>query len=195
MADAAHRFEPMALDDFEELLADKPEDERWELLGGRVVKLMVGARWEHKRLIQNLTVAMMNAFRARGSSCRPYDETFYLKDPTTGLSALPDVMVRCGPLEPGEAKLSDPAVIIEVVSPGGEARDRVEKWGLYQRLPSLRHYVLASRDRMHVEVWTRSEAPGAWAYAVLGRPEDVLALPAVEFEMTLAEVYRDVIGV
>jgi hypothetical protein len=29
----------MSLDDFEELLADKPADEKWELLGGRVLRL------------------------------------------------------------------------------------------------------------------------------------------------------------
>ena len=41
----------MSLDDFEELLADAPEDERWELISGRVVRMMVGARWEHNRII------------------------------------------------------------------------------------------------------------------------------------------------
>ncbi len=33
------QYEYMSLDDFEELLADKPADEKWELLGGRVVRL------------------------------------------------------------------------------------------------------------------------------------------------------------
>jgi hypothetical protein len=28
----------MSLDDFEELLPDKPADEKWELIGGRVVR-------------------------------------------------------------------------------------------------------------------------------------------------------------
>ncbi|GJD74710.1 hypothetical protein CFIICLFH_2945 [Methylobacterium goesingense] len=41
---ASHEFDWMALDDFEELLADKPRNERWELIGGRVVRMMVGAR-------------------------------------------------------------------------------------------------------------------------------------------------------
>ena len=36
----------MALDDFEELLADQPDGERWELIEGRVVRMMVGARWD-----------------------------------------------------------------------------------------------------------------------------------------------------
>ncbi len=33
------QYEYMSLDDFEELLADKPADEKWELLGGRVVAI------------------------------------------------------------------------------------------------------------------------------------------------------------
>ena len=43
-------YEYMSLDDFEELLADKPADEKWEPLGGRVVRMMAGARWEHNRI-------------------------------------------------------------------------------------------------------------------------------------------------
>ena len=69
-------FEYMDLDDFEELLADKPAHEKWELINGRVVRMMVGARWEHKRIVQNITSALLTGFRARGSDCRPYDETF-----------------------------------------------------------------------------------------------------------------------
>ncbi len=51
---ASPQFEYMSLDDFEELLADKPANERWELIGGRVVRMMVGARWEHHLITQNL---------------------------------------------------------------------------------------------------------------------------------------------
>ena len=47
-------YEYMSFDDFEEALADKPRNERWELIGGRVVKLMVGARWEHGLIVQNI---------------------------------------------------------------------------------------------------------------------------------------------
>ncbi len=51
-------FEYMSLDDFEELLADKPADEKWELIGGRVVRMMVGARWEHHLIAQNLAFGL-----------------------------------------------------------------------------------------------------------------------------------------
>ena len=38
---------PIDLDDFEKLLLDKPRDEKWELINGRVVRSMVGGRTVH----------------------------------------------------------------------------------------------------------------------------------------------------
>jgi len=185
-------FEYMALDDFEELLADKPADEKWELIGGRVIRMMVGARWEHKRIVQNITSAMLTTFRAKGSSCRPYDETFWLKEAPLDLAVFPDVMVRCGDLASGAASLSDPTVIVEVLSDGSSRRDRIEKWALYQTLPSLAHYALVSRDEARVEIMDRHD--GEWTgLRLLSRADDLLAFPAVDFEMTLIEVYRDVL--
>jgi hypothetical protein len=45
MTRPSDQYDYMDLDDFEELLADKPRDEKWELIGGRFVRMMVGARW------------------------------------------------------------------------------------------------------------------------------------------------------
>ena len=192
MPKRAFVFETMSADDFEELILDMPADEKWELIGGRVVRGMVGARWEHKRIVQNIAVAMMNDFRGRGSPCRPFGETFWLKEKLLDLQVFPDVMVRCGPLEPGAVHLSDPVVIVEVLSPGTEARDRHEKWALYQKLDSVKHYVLVARDKAHVEVFSRGD--GEWSgFQVLEGLEARLKLPAIEFEMPLADIYRDVL--
>ena len=70
MPNRAFKFETMSADDFEELILDMPADEKWELIGGRVIRSMFGARWEHKRIVQNITVAMMNDFRGKRSACR-----------------------------------------------------------------------------------------------------------------------------
>lgn len=187
------QYEYMSLDDFEELLPDKPADEKWELIGGRVVRMMVGARWEHNRICQNVSTAMMNEFRRRGSDCRPFQETFWLKERLMDLACFPDVMIRCGPLEPDATSISDPIVLVEVVSKGSAQRDRWEKWGLYQRLPSLRHYVLIERGYLAVDVIDRVEG-GFFERPRLSKPDDRLKLPAVEFEMSLAEIYRDVLA-
>ncbi|MDP3068064.1 MAG: Uma2 family endonuclease, partial [Methylocystis sp.] len=66
--------------------------------------------------------------RASGSPCRTLVESFRLRSRPTESSTLPDVIVHCSPLEPGAAYLSDPTVLIEVMSEGSKARDRFEKW-------------------------------------------------------------------
>ena len=55
MPNRAFKFETMSADDFEDLILDMPADEKWELIGGRVVRGMVGARWEHNSLVQNIS--------------------------------------------------------------------------------------------------------------------------------------------
>jgi Uma2 family endonuclease len=187
------QYEYMSLDDFEELLADKPADERWELIGGRVVRMMVGARWEHNRITQNIATGMMIEFRRRGSDCRPFAETFWLKQRLLDLACFPDVIVKCGPLPPDAASLDDPIVLVEVVSKGSAQRDRWEKWALYQRLPSLRHYMLVERDQFAVDVFDRVEG-GFLERPRLSGASEVARLPAIDFEMPLFEIYRDVIS-
>ncbi|MBI1867809.1 MAG: Uma2 family endonuclease [Methylocystis sp.] len=187
------QYEYMSLDDFEELLADKPADEKWELIGGRVVRMMVGARWEHNRIVANILSTLLAGLRAKGSSCRPFAETFWLKERLIDLACFPDVMVRCGPLPPDATSLDDPVVLIEVVSKGSAQRDRWEKWALYQRLPSLQHYVLVERDQLAVDVFDRIEG-GFFERPRLSAAEETLRLPAIDFDMTLAEIYREVIG-
>lgn len=186
------QYEYMSLDDFEELLADKPADEKWELIGGRVVRMMVGARWEHNRIVANIMTTFMGGLRAKGSSCRPFAETFWLKQRFLDLACFPDVMVRCGPLPPDVTSLDDPVVLVEVVSKGSAQRDRYEKWALYQRLPSLEHYVLVERNTIAVDVFDRVEG-GFFERPRMNAPAEILRLPKIDFEMTLGEIYRDVI--
>lgn len=191
MSGARADYETMSFDDFEEALADKPRDERWELIGGRVVRMMVGARWEHGRIVQNIAFALERAFRDSGSPCGTFTESFYMKEKALEAAMLPDVMVVCGDLEPGATSTSEPVVLVEVLSPGTEARDRFEKWHVYQRLPALKHYVLVARDRPHVEVFDR--VGGEWsAMQVRDGRDAVLRLEAVGASITLADIYRRV---
>ena len=191
MSRALAEYEYMSFDDFEEALADKPRNERWELIGGRVVRLMVGARWEHAAIVRNIAFGLESAFRAAGSGCQTFTETFYMKEKKLDAQLLPDVMVVCGDLEPGATSTGEPVVLVEVLSIGTEARDRLEKWAVYQRLPSLRHYVLVTRDRAHVEVFSRRD--GEWAgMKVVDGLDATLELDALGVTLPLAEIYRRV---
>ena len=108
-------------------------------------------------------------------------------------SLLPDVIVRCGPMTPGATSLEDPTILVEVMSDGSVGRDRVETWRVYQKLPSLRHYVLVERDKPLIEVFDRTGE--AWFQQRLIEGLDaVLELSALDLAIPLAEIYRDVLS-
>lgn len=193
MSRPSDQFDYMDLDDFEELLADKPRDEKWELIGGRVVKMMVGARWEHNFIVHNIGAGLQNRLRAAGSPCRALVESFRLNERSLHASLLPDVIVRCGKLEPGATSLDDPTGLVEVTSDGSVGRDRNEKWQICRKLRSLQHYVLVERDRAVVEAFDRAGGIG-FANRLLEGIDATLDLPAIGVSLPLAEIYADVLS-
>jgi Uma2 family endonuclease len=91
---------------------------------------------------------------------------------------LPDVVVICGTPEEAPNKpsgVTNPTVIFEVLSTGTQRFDRTTKLEAYQRLASLKAYVLLHQDEPKAEVfhrdngWTREEQVGG----VLQLPLDI----------------------
>jgi Uma2 family endonuclease len=193
MPTALHGLEYMDLDDFEELRLDKPQHEKWELIGGRVVRGMVGARLGHHRIVQNVNFALRSHIRAKGLLCDTFTETFWLKQRFLKLAAFPDIMVRCGPMEPDAVSIEDPLILIEVVSPGSEDRDRGEKASAYMRLTSLQHVCFIDRDRVRIDLFDRKEA-GWLPRSPIESLDDTFTLDAIEFSTKVVDVYRDVLA-
>jgi Uma2 family endonuclease len=183
----------MDLDDFEELVLDRPRDEKWELIGGRVVRGMVGARWAHHAIVQNVNFALLTHIRGKGLPCWTFTETFWLKQRFLKLAVFPDIMVRCGPMEPDMGSVDDPLILMEVVSPSSEERDRGAKASAYMRLASLRHLCFIDRDRVHIDVFDRGDT-GWTPRPPIVSIEEMFALPAISFSMRVANVYGDVLA-
>jgi Uma2 family endonuclease len=69
----------------------------------------------------------------------------------TGRATYPDVSMVCGPVEldPDDRSgttITNPVLLVEVLSPSTEDVDRVSKWRDYQRIPSLQEYVLVNQE-------------------------------------------------
>ena len=193
MTSLLQEHEYMDLDDFEDLELNRPPDEKWELIGGRVVRSMVGARWTHHEIVQNVNFALRDHIRDQRLPCRTFTETFWLKQRFLKLAVFPDVMVRCGAMDHGMASIDDPLIVIEVVSPSSKGRDRGEKASAYMRLASLRHLCLIERDYAHIDVFDRSDT-GWTPRPPIVSLQEMFALPAISFSMPVADVYGDALA-
>ena len=142
----------------EEFLAfEARELERYEFVGG-VVRMASGGTAAHSAIKGNVVSALDEALR--GGPCRALLADLKVLTPTAVL--YPDVLVTCRPLAPDDDRLSDPTAVVEVLSPASETFDRIYKWREYQRIASLRHYVLVEQKERRIEVWSRTAPAGSW---------------------------------
>lgn len=98
----------------------------------------------------------------------------------------PDVFVRCGEQRGAPYFKTDPVLIAEVLSPRTQRYDRGDKRLAYFTLPTLQDYVLIAQDKMHVDVYRRGDSERT---ACSQNAADVLQLNAVDFSITLADLY------
>jgi Uma2 family endonuclease len=102
------------------------------------------------------------------------------------------VTVVCGRLEtdPDDAHtVTNPTLVVEVLSDSTEAYDRGEKFAHYRRITSLREVVLVSQREPRIEVFTRTET-GAWELGEWRAGERVV-LTSVDRSIAVDDVYRD----
>jgi Uma2 family endonuclease len=174
----------------EYLRAEAASDTKHEFLDG-VAYAMAGGTPEHARIAANV-IRELGSLLA-GGNCREYTSDLRVRVPATGLVTYPDVTVVCGPLErdPEDANtITNPTVIIEVLSDSTEVYDRGEKFHHYQRIASLRAYVLVSQREARIEIFER-EGPRRWSFEDVREPE-VARIESLGCSLPVAALYKGV---
>jgi Uma2 family endonuclease len=161
---------------------------RHELIGGEIVA-MAGGTPEHAALAS--AISGLLSPQLAGKPCRTYSADLRLRVVATGLATYADASVVCDPVERDPSSpthVTNPRVVFEVLSSGTESYDRGEKRETYQRMPSLREYVLISQSSRRVEVWARTGEQDSWSYAVYVAGDRV-ALPSIQCQLPVDDLY------
>ena len=159
---------------------------RYELSNG-VVVAMAPERVSHNQAKLNAVIALRTALRARSLPCSAMTDGLTLRiDADTVYE--PDAMVRCGPPLPGDAtEVSDPVIVVEVVSPSSRGIDRAAKLVRYFTLPSVRHYLIVDIEG-RVVLHHRREESGEIGTRFL--TEGALALDPPGIEIAVADIFE-----
>lgn len=162
-----------------------------ELVHGEIFA-MAGGTVEHAAL--STAISALLVARLRTGPCRAYSSDLRIRIREANVATYADVTVVCDPVERDAASpthVTNPRVVIEVLSPSTEDYDRDEKRIYYQMLPSLREYVLVAQGRRRVEVWRREAE--SWAYSVYDAGAR-FSLASIGAELDVDEIY-DIAGV
>lgn len=176
----------MSVSEYVEL--DRSSDERWEYVNGEAWAVS-SARPEHNLVSGNVYVALRTALR--GKRCLPFPERQKVATPATRSYHYSDASVVCGPLardEHDDHAITNPVVIVEVLSRSTADYDRGGKPVRYRTLATLQEYVLVDVDARVVEHHRRLE-PRKWLVTELH--DGALELPSIEVAIPLDELWID----
>lgn len=172
----------------EYLALERHANVRHEFFDGAIYA-MAGGTPEYAAFCTNVSTALNVQLRGRG--CRVHSSDLLVRVLETGLATYPDVTVVCGraELDPEDRNtITNPVVIVEVLSPGTAEYDRGEKLAHYKRIPALREVVLVAHDEPLIEVWRREDG-GAWIRSEARSGS--IRLTSIDCTLDVADVYRD----
>ena len=140
---------------------------RHEFVDG-VAYAMAGGTLAHSRVGMTAGALLFALLRPGRGRCRVYSADGKLHVLARGNSYYPDASVVCGPVVTAPVDrhaITNPALIVEVLSESTEVHDQGRKFRDYQRIPSLRHYLMISQDEHRVEHYRRND-DGTWTLTV-----------------------------
>lgn len=162
-----------------------------EFLRGEVFA-MAGGSPNHSLIAANFVGACWQSLK--GKPCKVFTSDLRVKVNVSGLYTYPDASIVCGELQFDDAQkdtLTNPTVLIEVLSESTEKYDRGAKSGHYRQIAALQEIVLISQDEPLVERFTR-QANGGWLLIESRQLSDEVHLESVGISITLSELYRGV---
>ena len=165
--------------------------DRHEYYRGRILA-MAGGTYDHGAIGANVIGELRLALK--GKACQVVTSDVRLAASTGTHYTYTDAMVVCGkPVYAGQRRdtVLNPTVVVEVLSPSTERSDRGRKLTDYQKLDSLREYLLVSQIEPRAESYRR-QPDGTWAYREWRGLEATVTLESVDAQLRMSEIYEKI---
>ncbi len=182
---------PLRCSPAEYLAMEVDADERHEYRDGEII-LMTGAMPNHNRISRNLCTAMTVGLRGQSLEVFVADQRVWI--PATQIYTYPDIMVIQGDLEFQMGRkdtVTNPLVIVEVLSKSTQAYDRGEKFTAYRSIPTFAEYVLVDQYSQHIEHYVKT-SPKKWDFQEYDETDIVVQLVTINLEIAIADIYDKV---
>lgn len=150
---------------------------------------MSGGTLNHNRITLNIAGALNAAFSIK--PCEAFASDLRIQIDKDKHYTYPDVTVVCGKLELAEGHkdmITNPIVIIEVLSDSTKDYDRGTKFTAYRNIKTLRDYILIDQESVHIEYFFKEE-DGTWRLKEYFNIEKAILLKSIQIEIPIIEIY------
>lgn len=174
---------------------EREQEERHEYISGEVypvIENMSGASFKHTIINSNVLIGI-GAF-LKDKPCNIFVNDLRVEAKSYESYFYPDATIVCEDLQAADDKqdmITNPSVVIEVLSPSTQRRDMGKKKFFYMQIPSLKEYIMIDSQSISVET-IRRRNDGTWENLLTLDMNDTLFISTINFQMPLVDIYANI---
>ena len=162
-----------------------PDDERWEIIDGVAYNMSPSPTKKHQRISRNI-VWILYSQREKFKGCDLYEAPMDVIFDDYNV-VQPDIFIVCEKNRDTDYVFEPPVLIIEIVSPSTELKDKREKLKLYEKF-GVKEYIIVFPEREYVERYYMKN--GRYEVPEIFNWDEVLKLKTFDIEINLWEIFE-----
>ena len=162
-----------------------------EYIHGEIIP-MSGGTTNHNRIALNFCTNFKFNMRTQNYNIYMSDVKLWMS--RYQIYTYPDIMVIQG--EPiyegnGTTQVTNPLLIVEVLSKSTINYDKTDKFRFYRSLPELKEYIMINQYECFIEQFAKN-AEGQWVLTEYESVNDILSLKSIDFQIPFSDIYEGV---
>ncbi|MDJ0731797.1 MAG: Uma2 family endonuclease [Crocosphaera sp.] len=162
-----------------------------EYIDGEIIE-MTGGTPNHNEICLNFATTLK--LKLRGQNAKIYMTDLRLWIPTYQVYTYPDIMVIKGEpilVENRQDTITNPSLIIEVLSKSTKNYDQGDKFDYYCSLATFQEYILVNQYQYQVKHYTK-KTDQQWLITTYNSKDDAFNLISFDCEVNLSEIYEEI---
>ncbi|KYC37576.1 hypothetical protein WA1_39595 [Scytonema hofmannii PCC 7110] len=175
----------------EYLQREETAEYKSEYIDGLIIP-MAGGTTNHNQIALNFSTGLNFAFKRENYRIFMGDVRLWIQQKR--IYTYPDVMVIADAPEYFNQRtdtVTNPSVIIEVLSDSTKGYDQKGKFEAYRTIPSFVEYILVDQTRIYIEQYSKT-AKKRWSLCEYDEEDESISFTSIPFEISLADVYNKV---
>ncbi len=174
---------------------DNRSDTKSEYVNGHILS-MAGGTLNHGIIGNNINTEINNGIRRQGKACTSINGEVKIYIQKANSFLYPDGMVICGNIDVSDVdkhSVTNPLLIIEVLSKSTESNDRGDKFHKYCSLPSFCEYLLIDQYKPLIDTLYRKDGT-SWKMITTIGLEKSIYLDSLDLEIKMTDIYRNTVN-
>ncbi len=164
---------------------------RYEYHDGKIYAL-AGGTLNHGLICGNVFGELRSKLKDKNSNCLPLNTDVKLHIKKTNSYVYPDTMVICEEIEMASDEpnsVTNPILIIEVLSKSTAEYDRGDKFHIYRQIPSFREYVIIDQKKHIVDVHYKPEKSDLWKITRFDGIDNIVHFQSINIDIPMKDLY------